>query len=47
MTGFLPDLLLDLIIEHLGPKVTGEEAQLLTDAILGALEEWFSADIYA
>lgn len=47
MNGYLPELLLDLIIKHLGPKVTGEEAQLLTDEILATLDEWFSTDIYA
>jgi hypothetical protein len=47
VNGFLSDRLLDTIIEHVGIYLTGEEAQVLTDAILELLDEWFSTDIYA
>ena len=47
MNSYLADILLDLIVKHLGPKVTGLEAQLLADEILDAIDEWFSNDIHA
>lgn len=42
----LPAVLLDLILEMLGPKVDIDEAEDLVYEILRSVTEWFSESIY-
>jgi hypothetical protein len=47
MNGYLSDQFNDMILDLVGTKITGEEAEQLTAELLRLLETWFVEELYS
>lgn len=47
MKGYLVEQFIDTILDLVGTKITGEEADGLATELLRLLEEWFVEELYS
>jgi len=47
MQGYLFDQFIDIIVDVVGTKVTGEEADALASELLRLLESWIVEELYS